>query len=93
MVHLRFVKSNMDKCLYILCEKGQVILLVLVYVDDATVASKQLKHIEEFKQRLREFFPIKDLSWWASSYSWYPGHSRPRSMHHHVEPNWIHTQH
>jgi hypothetical protein len=50
MAHLRFVKSNTDKCLYILHEKGQVILLVLVYIDDDTVASKELKCIEEFKQ-------------------------------------------
>jgi hypothetical protein len=52
MVHLRFIKSNIDKCLYILSEKGQVVLLILVYVDDAAVAIKQLKHIEEFKQNL-----------------------------------------
>jgi hypothetical protein len=52
MAHRRFIKSNMDECLYILREKGQVVLLILVYVDDATVASKQLKRIEEFKQRL-----------------------------------------
>jgi hypothetical protein len=50
MAHLRFVKINADECLYILREKGQVVLLVLVYVDDAAVASKQLKQIEEFKQ-------------------------------------------
>jgi hypothetical protein len=61
MAHLCFVKSNRDECLYVLHEKGQVILLVLVYVNDAVVASKQLKRIEEFKQQLREFFPIKDL--------------------------------
>jgi hypothetical protein len=61
MAHLRFVGSNTDECLYILHEKGQVVLLILVYVDDAAVTSKELKHIEEFKQRLREFFPIKDL--------------------------------
>jgi hypothetical protein len=61
MAHLHFVKSNADECLYILREKGQVVLLVLVYVNDAAVTSKQLKRIEEFKQRLREFFPIKDL--------------------------------
>jgi hypothetical protein len=61
MVHLRCLKSNADECLYILCDKGQVVLLVLVYIDDAAVTSKQLKHIEEFKQQLREFYPIKDL--------------------------------
>jgi hypothetical protein len=43
MAHLHFVKSNVDECLYNLRKKGQVILLVLVYVDDAAVASKQLK--------------------------------------------------
>jgi hypothetical protein len=61
MAHLRFIKSNADECLYILRDKGQVVLLVLVYVDDAAVASKELKHIEEFKRQLREFFSIKDL--------------------------------
>jgi hypothetical protein len=60
MAHLHFIKSNVDKCLYILHEKSQVVLLVLVYVDDAAVTSKQLKQIE-FKQRLQEFFSIKDL--------------------------------
>jgi hypothetical protein len=49
MAHLCFVKSNVEECLYILHEKGQVILLVLVYVNDAAVTSKQLTRIEEFK--------------------------------------------
>jgi hypothetical protein len=52
MAHLSFVKSNAHECLYILREKGQVVLLVLVYVDDAAVTSQQLKHIEEFKRQL-----------------------------------------
>jgi succinate dehydrogenase/fumarate reductase cytochrome b subunit len=56
MAHLCFIKSNADKCLYILHKNGQVILLVLVYVNDAVVTSKQPKHIEEFKQQLQEFF-------------------------------------
>jgi hypothetical protein len=37
MAHLKFTKSTGDKCLYILHEKGKVILLVLIYVDDAVV--------------------------------------------------------
>jgi hypothetical protein len=49
MVHLCFIKSNVDECLYILHDKGQVVLLVLVYVDDTAVTSKELTCIEEFK--------------------------------------------
>jgi hypothetical protein len=40
MAKLGFEKSQADDCLYILREIGQVVLLVLVYVDDVTAAGK-----------------------------------------------------
>src|ERR1700675_5121664 len=55
------MKSKADECLYILQEKGQVILLVLVYVDDAGLASKDISKIQGFKKAIAEYFPIKDL--------------------------------
>jgi hypothetical protein len=61
MAHLGFAKSDADECLYIQRDKGKVVLLVLVYVDDAATASRELKRIEGFKKQLQEFFPIKDL--------------------------------
>jgi hypothetical protein len=61
MAHLKFTKSTADECLYVLHEKGKVVLLVLIYVDDAAAASKDICWIEWFKHSLQDFFPIKDL--------------------------------
>jgi hypothetical protein len=61
MAHLKFTKSVADECLYVLREKGKVILLVLIYVDDAATVSKDIHQIEWFKHSLQNFFPIKDL--------------------------------
>jgi hypothetical protein len=61
MAHLKFTKSAADECLYVLHEKGKVVLLVLIYVDDAATASKDIRQIEWFKHSLQDFFPIKDL--------------------------------
>jgi hypothetical protein len=61
IAHLKFTKSAADECLYILYEKGKVILLVLIYVDNAAAASKDIHRIEWFKHSLQDFFPIKDL--------------------------------
>jgi hypothetical protein len=60
MAHL-ITKSVADKCLYVLHEKGKVILLVLIYVDDAAAASKDIHRIDWFKHLLQDFFLIKDL--------------------------------
>jgi hypothetical protein len=61
MAHLKFTKSTADNCLYVLCEKGKVVPLVLIYVDDAAAASKDIHQIEWFKHLLQYFFLIKDL--------------------------------
>jgi hypothetical protein len=61
MAHQKFTKSTADECLYVLHEKGKVILLVLIYVDDAAAASKDICRIQWFKHLLENFFPIKDL--------------------------------
>jgi hypothetical protein len=61
MGRLGFVKSEADECLYILCKDGQVTLLVLVYVDDAALASQEITQITKFKKAISEYFPIKDL--------------------------------
>jgi hypothetical protein len=61
MAHLKFTKSAADECLYVLREKSEVVLLVLIYVDDAAAASKDISRIQWFKSSLGSFFPIKDL--------------------------------
>jgi hypothetical protein len=61
MAHLKFTKSAADECLYVLREKSEVVLLVLIYVDDAAAASKDIRRIQWFKSLLGSFFPIKDL--------------------------------
>jgi hypothetical protein len=61
MAHLKFTKSAADECLYVLREKSEVVLLVLIYVDDAAAASKDIRWIQWFKNSLGSFFPIKDL--------------------------------
>jgi hypothetical protein len=61
MGRLGFVKSEADKCLYVLHKDGQVTLLVLVYVDDAALASQEITQITKFKKAISEYFPIKDL--------------------------------
>jgi hypothetical protein len=52
MAHLKFTKSAADECLCVLHEKGKVVLLVLIYVDDAAPASKDICQIEWFKHLL-----------------------------------------
>jgi hypothetical protein len=61
MAHLKFTKSAADECLHVLHEKSEVVLLVLIYVDDAAAASKDIHRIQWFKSSLRSFFSMKDL--------------------------------
>lgn len=56
---LGFEKANADECLYILRDDGNIILLVLVYVDD--MASKSIIFIRKFKVDLSKHFDITDL--------------------------------
>ena len=61
MRNLRFEKGQADDCLYILQEKGEIIMLVLVYVDDMAVAGRSLARITQFKNDLTNVFNITDL--------------------------------
>ena len=45
MRNLGFEKGQANDCLYILQEKGEIVLLVLVYVDDMAIAGHSLAHI------------------------------------------------
>src|SRR5271154_1077835 len=54
-------KSQADDCLYVLREEGRTKLLVLVYVDDMTVASGNMAGIAKIKADLRKIFDITDL--------------------------------
>ena len=53
-----FISSNSDPCLFV---NPQSKLMVLVYVDDITIAGKNLKDIQWFKDTFRKAFKIKDL--------------------------------
>ena len=61
MRNLRFEKGQADDCLYILREKGEIVMLVLVYVDDMAVAGRSLARITQFKNDLTKVFDITDL--------------------------------
>ncbi|KAJ3485148.1 hypothetical protein NLI96_g5163 [Meripilus lineatus] len=51
MKEFGFTKGNADECLYVLRNnEGIIIILVLVYVDDMTIASKDKMHIINFKR-------------------------------------------
>jgi hypothetical protein len=88
MAHLKFTKSAADECLYILREKGKVILLVLIYVDDAAAASKDIRRIEWFKHSLQDFFPIKDLATHPRN----PSNQQPSSPDYHPKSNGIYPK-
>jgi hypothetical protein len=61
MRRLGFIKSEADECLYVLHKDGKVTLLVLVYVDDAALTSREIAQITRLKKVISEHFPIKDL--------------------------------
>jgi hypothetical protein len=61
MRELGFEKSAADDCLYILRRDGVIIVVVLVYVDDMTVAGPKLKDVVEFKAELGKRLDITDL--------------------------------
>jgi hypothetical protein len=56
MGQLGFVKSEADECLYVLYKDGQVTLLVLVYVDDAALASEPPIPLPLTKLRISTMF-------------------------------------
>lgn len=61
LLSLGFKQSHADDCLYILRSNGKIILIVLVYVDDMAVASKNLKRITSFKKNLKSHFDTTNL--------------------------------
>jgi virulence-associated protein VapD len=58
---LGFKASQANDCLYVLQEKGTVVLLVLVYVDDMAVTSKSINQIQKFKLDISKEFDITDI--------------------------------
>jgi len=60
--NLSLVRSFADDCLYIKKEKGKIVLLVLVYVDDIAVSGPNGHYIVSFKELLGNDFEITDLS-------------------------------
>ena len=56
-----FEKSQADDCLYILRKDGEIVMLVLVYVDDMALTAKSLAILQKFKAELSAEFKISDL--------------------------------
>ena len=61
MSNLGFEKGQADDCLYMLQEKGEIIMLVLVYIDDMAIAGNSFTCIIQFKTNLTKVFDITDL--------------------------------
>jgi len=59
--NLGLVHSFADNCLYIKKEKGKIVLLVLVYVDNIVVSGPNGHYIVSFKKLLGNDFDIIDL--------------------------------
>jgi len=54
-------QSWYDDCLYIKKEKGKIVFIILVYVDDMAVATLESMYIIFFKMTLCNDFNITDL--------------------------------
>jgi len=59
--NLSLVRSFANNCLYIKKEKGKIVLLVLVYVDNMAVSGPNGHYIISFKELLGNDFEITDL--------------------------------
>jgi len=59
--NLGLVHSFADDCLYIKKEKGKIVLLVLVYINDMAVSGPNGHYIASFKELLDNDFKITDL--------------------------------
>ena len=55
---LNFTVSDSDPCMYFHKARG---MFLLVYVDDITIVSESLEHIEWFKLEFKKRFKLKDL--------------------------------
>ena len=54
------IQSKLDPCLWFRVNKGRVVLMLVVYVDDIALGGEQWA-INEFKQAMTEWFNISDL--------------------------------
>ena len=61
MTKLGFTCAMANNCLYVLWEYNKIVLIVLIYVDNMTIAEKEIPGIALFKQNLSKDFEITDL--------------------------------
>ena len=61
MTKLGFTCAMANDYLYVLWERGKIVLMVLIYVDDMAVAGKGIPGIVLFKRNLSKDFEIADL--------------------------------
>ena len=61
LIKLRFIQTQSDDCLYLYCSAGEIVLIVLVYVNDMAIASRNGCKIISFKKDLSSHFDIMDL--------------------------------
>jgi len=61
LIKFGFTYIFADNCLYIKHHEGKIILLILVYIDNMTIAGPNRYHIISFKLFLNEGFKITDL--------------------------------
>lgn len=61
LLSLGFILLHANNCLYILCEKGQIMIIVIIYVDDMLIASASTAQIISFKKDINRHFKIMDL--------------------------------
>ena len=61
MTKLGFTCAMANNCLYVLWEYNKIVLIVLIYVDNMTIAEKEIPGTALFKQNLSKDFEITDL--------------------------------
>ena len=60
VTHLSFDRSDVDQAVFFQ-RKGHAAIVVLVHVDDCTIAATSIKLINDFKARILEYVEITDL--------------------------------
>ena len=61
MASQNFVRSEYDHCLYFKSLKNGLFIILVLYVDDMLVASKNMAEINKLKAQLAKAFDMKDL--------------------------------
>ena len=61
MTSLGFLRSYYDSCLYYKGYKLEDMVIILIYVDDMLLVSKDKEKIRKFKSQLNSEFEMKDL--------------------------------